>query len=76
MCSGDAYAEIEVMKMYMPLITKESGIFTATKLVSSVLANGDIVGTLQLDDPSAVKSATPFSGGLPLYPYVFSLFGY
>jgi acetyl-CoA carboxylase/biotin carboxylase 1 len=65
--SGDAYAEIEVMKMYMPLITKESGIFTATKLVASVLANGDVVGSLLLDDPSAVKRAIPFSGSLPVF---------
>ena len=63
--AGDPYAEIEVMKMYMPLISKVSGVFTATKLVSSVLSNGDVVGTLVLDDPSAVKRAIPFSGSLP-----------
>jgi acetyl-CoA carboxylase/biotin carboxylase 1 len=68
--AGDSYAEIKVMKMYMPLVSKDSGIFTVTKLVSSVLVNGDVVGNLILDDPTAVKRAAPFTGSLPLAIYV------
>ncbi|KAJ3268627.1 acetyl-coenzyme-A carboxylase [Terramyces sp. JEL0728] len=63
--AGDSYAEIEVMKMYMPLVSKESGVFNASKPVSSVLSTGDIIATLVLDDPSAVKKAIPFQGNLP-----------
>ena len=63
--SGDAYAEIEVMKMYMPLITKVSGFFKATKLVSSILSTGDVIGILNLDDPLAVKRALPYNGVIP-----------
>jgi acetyl-CoA carboxylase/biotin carboxylase 1 len=65
--AGDAYAEIEVMKMYMPLVTKVAGIFTGTRLVSSILSNGDVIGVLKLDDISSVKRATPFSGALPVF---------
>ncbi|KAJ3371297.1 acetyl-coenzyme-A carboxylase [Kappamyces sp. JEL0680] len=55
------------MKMYMPLVSKDAGIFTGTRLVSSILANGDVIGILKLDDPSAVRRAIPFNGTLPAY---------
>ncbi|ORX86109.1 acetyl-CoA carboxylase [Anaeromyces robustus] len=66
--AGDEYAEIEVMKMYMPLAAAESGIVTFTKTPGAVLENGEIIGHLKLDDPSKVKSATPFTGSLNLGP--------
>ena len=63
--AGQAYAEVEVMKMYMPLITQEDGIVQLIKQPGSTLEAGDILGILSLDDPSRVKHAQPFLGQLP-----------
>ena len=63
--AGQAYAEVEVMKMYMPLITKEDGTVQLIKQPGATLGTGDILGILSLDDPSKVKHAQPFSGQLP-----------
>lgn len=62
---GQAYAEVEVMKMYMPLIAAEDGFVTLIKQPGSTLSAGDILGILALDDPSKVKSAQPFLEQLP-----------
>ncbi|KAI5362011.1 Putative biotin/lipoyl attachment, biotin-binding, biotin carboxylase-like domain-containing protein [Septoria linicola] len=62
---GQAFAEVEVMKMYMPLIAQEDGIVNLMKQPGATLAAGDILGVLQLDDPSKVKSAQPFLGQMP-----------
>lgn len=62
---GQAFAEVEVMKMYMPLIAKEDGIVQLIKQPGSSLEAGDILGILALDDPSRVKHAQPFTGQLP-----------
>ncbi|KAL8941716.1 MAG: hypothetical protein Q9216_002089 [Gyalolechia sp. 2 TL-2023] len=63
--AGQTFAEVEVMKMYMPLITQEAGIVQLIKQPGATLAAGDILGILALDDPSRVKHAQPFSGQLP-----------
>ncbi|CAI7638105.1 unnamed protein product [Penicillium glandicola] len=63
--SGQSYAEVEVMKMYMPLIAKEDGIVQLIKQPGATLEAGDILGILALDDPSRVKHAQPFAGQLP-----------
>ncbi|KAK3720002.1 acetyl-coenzyme-A carboxylase [Vermiconidia calcicola] len=62
---GHPFAEVEVMKMYMPLIAQEDGIVNLIKQPGATLAAGDILGILALDDPSKVKSAQPFLGRLP-----------
>ena len=62
---NQAFAEVEVMKMYMPLIAQEDGIVNLIKQPGATLAAGDILGILALDDPSKVKSAQPFLGQLP-----------
>ena len=62
---GQAFAEVEVMKMYMPLITQEDGVVQLIKQPGATLEAGDILGILALDDPSRVKHAQPFSGQLP-----------
>ncbi|KXT08481.1 hypothetical protein AC579_4424 [Pseudocercospora musae] len=62
---GQAFAEVEVMKMYMPLVAQEDGIVNLIKQPGATLAAGDILGILALDDPSKVKSAQPFLGQLP-----------
>ncbi|KAI0032669.1 acetyl CoA carboxylase [Vararia minispora EC-137] len=64
--AGEAYAEIEVMKMYMPLTASEDGTVMFVKQPGVALEPGDILGILTLDDPSRVKHAKPFEGLLPL----------
>ncbi|KAI8890576.1 acetyl-CoA carboxylase [Backusella circina FSU 941] len=70
--SGDSYAEIEVMKMYMPLVATEDGHIQFIKQTGATLEAGDIIGILSLDDPSRVKHALPFSGQIPAFglPYI------
>ena len=63
--AGQAYAEIEVMKMQMPLLSQENGIVQLLKQPGSTIAAGDIIAILTLDDPSKVKHALPFEGLLP-----------
>ncbi|KAH9992441.1 acetyl CoA carboxylase [Russula vinacea] len=65
--AGDAYAEIEVMKMYMPLVASENGIVNFVKQPGVSLEPGDILGILTLDDPARVKHAKPFDGLLPSF---------
>ncbi|KAJ1994228.1 acetyl-coenzyme-A carboxylase [Coemansia spiralis] len=65
--SGEAYAEIEVMKMYMQLTTTEDGVVQFVKQPGASLAAGEVIGVLTLDDPSRVKHAKPFEGQLAVY---------
>ncbi|OAL01084.1 hypothetical protein IQ06DRAFT_293216 [Phaeosphaeriaceae sp. SRC1lsM3a] len=62
---NQAFAEVEVMKMYMPLIAQEDGIVNLIKQPGATLEAGDILGVLALDDPTKVKSAQNFLGLLP-----------
>ncbi|KDQ18913.1 hypothetical protein BOTBODRAFT_28387 [Botryobasidium botryosum FD-172 SS1] len=63
--AGEPYAEIEVMKMYMPLVATEDGVPLFVKQPGVSLEPGDIIGVLTLDDPTRVKHAKPFEGLLP-----------
>lgn len=65
--AGEAYAEIEVMKMIMPVTASESGIAQFMKQPGQHLAQGELMGILTLDDPSKVKFAKPFEGLLPTF---------
>uniref|UniRef100_A0AAV1VHC7 Acetyl-CoA carboxylase n=1 Tax=Peronospora matthiolae TaxID=2874970 RepID=A0AAV1VHC7_9STRA len=62
---GMPYAEIEVMKMYMPLLTPEAGVIRLLKSEGAVLAPGDCIATMELDDPSCVKKSDVYVGKLP-----------
>ncbi|CAI5744621.1 unnamed protein product [Peronospora destructor] len=62
---GMPYAEIEVMKMYMPLLTPEAGVIRLLKSEGAVLAPGDCIATMELDDPSCVKKSDIYMGKLP-----------
>eukprot|EP01114_Cavostelium_apophysatum_P005452 TRINITY_DN1646_c0_g1_i1.p1 TRINITY_DN1646_c0_g1~~TRINITY_DN1646_c0_g1_i1.p1 ORF type:complete len:2220 (-),score=642.37 TRINITY_DN1646_c0_g1_i1:15-6674(-) len=62
---GTPYAEMEVMKMYLPLVATESGRITFTVPEGSILESGAIVATFQLDDSSKVRTATIYEGDLP-----------
>ncbi|CAG2120740.1 unnamed protein product, partial [Medioppia subpectinata] len=61
--SGQAYAEIEVMKMVMTLTTQESGIVQHVKRSGAVLEAGSILARLELDDPTRVHRAELFTLG-------------
>lgn len=63
--AGQAYAEVEVMKMCMPLLALEDGIVQLIKQPGVTVNAGDILAILSLDDPSKVKHAMPFGGTLP-----------
>jgi acetyl-CoA carboxylase/biotin carboxylase 1 len=63
--AGESYAEIEVMKMVMPLVATEDGTVQFVKQPGVSLEPGDILGILTLDDPARVKHAKPFDGLLP-----------
>nr|XP_024218668.1 acetyl-CoA carboxylase 1 [Halyomorpha halys] len=62
---GQAYAEIEVMKMVMTLTASESGIITYTKRPGAVLDAGTLLGHLELDDPSLITRAQDYKGQFP-----------
>ncbi|KAF0697377.1 Aste57867_11929 [Aphanomyces stellatus] len=64
---GTPYAEVEVMKMYMPLLTPEDGTVRHVKPEGAVLAPGDLIANLELDDPSCVKLSDKFLGKLPAF---------
>ena len=63
--AGQAFAEVEVMKMYMPLLAQEAGIVQLIKQPGATLDAGDVLGVLELDDPSRVQHAQPFTSQLP-----------
>ncbi|XP_014444448.1 acetyl-CoA carboxylase 2 isoform X1 [Tupaia chinensis] len=63
--AGSSYAEIEVMKMIMTLNVQESGQVKYIKRPGAVLEAGCVVARLELDDPSKVHPAKPFTGELP-----------
>ena len=65
--AGQTYAEVEVMKMYMPLVAQEDGVVQLIKQPGAALEAGDILGILALDDPSRVKQAQAFVDKLPEY---------
>eukprot|EP00164_Ancoracysta_twista_P001343 GFYU01001751.1.p1 GENE.GFYU01001751.1~~GFYU01001751.1.p1 ORF type:complete len:1896 (-),score=731.34 GFYU01001751.1:229-5760(-) len=62
---GDSYAEMEVMKMCLPLVAPESGVLTTHKNEGAILEAGDLIATLQLDDPSTVRRSIAYTGKLP-----------
>ncbi|XP_051691837.2 acetyl-CoA carboxylase 2 isoform X2 [Oryctolagus cuniculus] len=63
--AGSSYAEMEVMKMIMTLSVQESGRVRYIKRPGAVLEAGCVVARLELDDPSKVRPAEPFTGELP-----------
>lgn len=65
--AGEPFAEVEVMKMCMPLVAQENGTVQLLKQPGSTVKAGDILAILALDDPSKVKHAMSFEGTLPDY---------
>ena len=65
---GEAYVELEAMKMVMPLKAGASGSVKHLKQPGSIVQAGELLARLQLDDPKSVPHLEPFKG-------VFSLTG-
>jgi acetyl-CoA carboxylase/biotin carboxylase 1 len=61
---GEPFAEIEVMKMFMPLKVEESGIVTWCMNEGAALAAGDLLATLQLENPENVAPVTVYKADL------------
>merc|ERR1719443_294599 len=59
------FAEVEVMKMLMPLVSDAAGSIHCTVHEGEPIVSGQLLGTLDLDDPSSVKKAQPFTGAFP-----------
>jgi acetyl-CoA carboxylase/biotin carboxylase 1 len=62
---GSPFAEIESMKMVMPLLATSSGTITHTRTPGAALEAGDLLCTVMLDDPAAVRQVELFRGRFP-----------
>ena len=62
---GQAYAEIEVMKMVMTLTSQEAGTVSFVRRAGAVLDAGSLIGHIELDDPSLVTKAQPYKHPFP-----------
>ncbi|XP_068641078.1 acetyl-CoA carboxylase 1-like [Aristolochia californica] len=60
------YAEVEVMKMCMPLLLPAPGVIHFVVSEGQALQAGDLIAKLDLDDPSAVRKTEPFHGCFPV----------
>ena len=61
---GEAYSEIEVMKMFMPLKAAEAGTISWKLNEGAALGPGDLVATMELDNPDNVATTTIFEDDL------------
>uniref|UniRef100_A0A7S4ATM8 Acetyl-CoA carboxylase n=1 Tax=Pseudo-nitzschia australis TaxID=44445 RepID=A0A7S4ATM8_9STRA len=61
---GEAYAEIEVMKMFMPLKVEEAGVVEWKANEGAALSPGYLLATLELDNPENVATTTVFQGNM------------
>eukprot|EP00737_Agarophyton_chilense_P001387 gb/GEZJ01001557.1/.p1 GENE.gb/GEZJ01001557.1/~~gb/GEZJ01001557.1/.p1 ORF type:complete len:2331 (-),score=312.23 gb/GEZJ01001557.1/:1422-8057(-) len=62
---GQPYVELEVMKMYLTLSAPEAGRITLTSTEGTSVEIGEVIATMELDDPSKVRRAEKFVGSLP-----------
>lgn len=62
--AGDSFAEVEVMKMYMTLKAKESGVVRFKLSEGATLSPGDLIATMVLDDADRIVTAEEFTGKL------------
>ncbi|KAJ0683748.1 putative ligase [Helianthus annuus] len=60
------YVEVEVMKMCMPLLSPSSGVIQFKMSEGQAMQAGELIARLDLDDPSAVRKAEPFTGSFPV----------
>jgi acetyl-CoA carboxylase/biotin carboxylase 1 len=60
--AGQAFVEVEAMKMIMPLKASETGQIAPALSPGSVVSAGDLLATLKLKDPSKAKQILPYDG--------------
>jgi biotin carboxyl carrier protein len=65
--AGQAFCEMEVMKMYMQLTTSHGGVLTHAANADSYVKAGDVIGSMDLDDKSSVSTADLYTGKLPSF---------
>jgi len=61
---GEAYAETEVMKMFMPLKVEEAGAVSWKANEGAALAAGDLLASLELENQENVSPVAEFQGDL------------
>ena len=64
--ADEQYAEIEVMKMIMPLVSSAAGIISLEIAEGQQVAPGQLIARIKLDDESSIKIAEPFEGKFPM----------
>uniref|UniRef100_A0A0R0I2Q6 Lipoyl-binding domain-containing protein n=1 Tax=Glycine max TaxID=3847 RepID=A0A0R0I2Q6_SOYBN len=69
------YAEVEVMKMCMPLLSLASGIIHFKMSEGQAMQAGELIARLHLDDPSAIRKAEPFTGSFPVLGHPTAISG-
>ena len=60
------YIEVEAMKMIMTMKTRESGKIAHALSPGTVIAAGDLLASLELNDPSKVKKIETYDGKLDI----------
>jgi acetyl-CoA carboxylase/biotin carboxylase 1 len=70
---GSSYAEVEVMKMIMPLISRMEGVIHWEKQEGSTLEPGVLVARLTLENEANLHLPSPFSGTFPAFDDPVSL---
>ena len=63
--ADEQYAEIEVMKMIMPLVSTAAGIISLEIAEGQQVAPGQLIARIKLDDESSIKIAELFKGKFP-----------
>ena len=63
--ADEQYAEIEVMKMIMPLVSNAAGVISFEIAEGQQVAPGQLIARIKLDDESSIKIAKPFQGKFP-----------
>lgn len=66
LAKGDAFVEIEVMKMYMSLRMAEAGTVHFQRSEGATLKPGDVIANVTLDRPESVVKAELFTGKLKI----------
>jgi len=59
---GKPFAEVEAMKMVMPLLATESGRISHAVSPGSIIEAGDLLASLELRDPGKAKKIVAFQG--------------
>jgi len=63
---GEPYCEIEVMKMFMPLKVEESGVLSWRANEGAAISTGELLASLELDNPDNVEMVSVFEGSLQI----------